>query len=97
MFIVSLTYKSELSEVDKLISEHVTFLEKYYASGKFIASGRKVPRTGGIILVNASNKAEVDAIIKEDPFYIANVANYEITEFVPTMASKEFESIKNCI
>jgi uncharacterized protein YciI len=97
VFIVSLTYKSELSEVDKLINEHVKFLEKYYASGKFIASGRKVPRTGGIILVNAFNKAEVDAIVKEDPFYIANVANYEITEFVPTMASKEFESIKNCI
>ncbi|BCE01501.1 YciI family protein [Marinicellulosiphila megalodicopiae] len=97
MFIVSLTYKSDLSEVDKLISEHVTFLEKYYASGKFIASGRKVPRTGGIILVNASNKDEVIAIVKEDPFYIANLTNYEIIEFVPTMAAKEFEAIKNCI
>jgi uncharacterized protein YciI len=95
VFIVSLTYKSELSEVDHLISEHVTFLKKYYASGKFIASGRKVPRTGGIILVNASNKSEVDSIIKEDPFHIANVANYEITEFVPTMVSKELEAIKN--
>ncbi|WP_153447086.1 YciI family protein [Vibrio algicola] len=97
MFIVSLTYKSELSEVDKLISEHVTFLEKYYALGKFIASGRKVPRTGGIILVNASNKDEVETIVKEDPFHIADLANYEITEFVPTMAAKEFEAIKNCI
>jgi len=97
VFIVSLTYKSELSEVDKYIEAHVTFLEKYYASGKFIASGRKVPRTGGIILLNAANKAEVDSIIKEDPFHIANVADYEVTEFVPTMASKEFDAIKNCI
>jgi uncharacterized protein YciI len=97
MFIVSLMYRTELSEVDKLISDHVTFLEKYYALGKFIASGRKVPRTGGIILVNASNKEEVDEIIKEDPFYVANVANYEVTEFIPTMASKEFDTIKNCI
>jgi len=97
VFIVSLTYKSELSEVDKYIEAHVIFLEKYYASGKFIASGRKVPRTGGIILVNAANKAEVDSIIKEDPFHIANVANYEVTEFVPTMAAKEFVAIKNCI
>jgi uncharacterized protein YciI len=97
MFIVSLTYTSELSEVDKLISDHVTFLEKYYALGKFIASGRKVPRTGGIILVNALNKEEVDGIINEDPFYTANVATYEVTEFIPTMASKEFDAIKNCI
>ena len=51
MFIVALTYKAELSEVDQYIDEHISYLEKHYALGKFIASGRKVPRTGGIILV----------------------------------------------
>ena len=86
-----------MSEVDKYIEAHVTFLEKYYAAGKFIASGRKVPRTGGVILINATNKAEVDSIIKEDPFYIANLADYQITEFIPTMAAKEFDAIKRCI
>ena len=97
MFIVSLTYKMGLSEVDKYIEDHIIFLKKYYASGEFIASGRKEPRTGGIILVNASTKLEVDRIIKEDPFHIANVANYDVTEFIPTMAAKEFDAIKNCI
>lgn len=97
MFLVSLTYRTELSEVDQYIEDHVTFLEKYYTAGKFIASGRKVPRTGGVILINAASKGEVDSIIKEDPFHIANVANYEITEFIPTMAAKEFDAIKNCI
>ncbi|PHR27735.1 MAG: GTP cyclohydrolase [Desulfotalea sp.] len=96
MFIVSLTYKAELSEVDKHIDDHIVYLEKYYTLGKFIASGRKVPRIGGIILVKAANKAEVDTIIKEDPFNIANVASYDVTEFIPTMASKEFEAIKSC-
>ncbi|AGH81194.1 GTP cyclohydrolase II [Psychromonas sp. CNPT3] len=97
MFIVSLTYKTELSEVDKHIEDHIIYLRKYYTLGKFITSGRKVPRIGGIILVNASNKAEVDAIIKEDPFNIANVASYEVTEFIPTMVSKECEAFKNFI
>ena len=97
MFIVSLTYKTELSEVDRYIEAHVTFLEKYYSAGKFIASGRKVPRTGGIILINAASKSEVDSIIKEDPFHIANIANYEVIEFIPSMAAKEFDAIKNCI
>jgi len=97
VFIVSLTYKTELSEVDKYIDEHITYLEKHYALGKFIASGRKVPRTGGIILVNAANKDELDLILKEDPFNIANVADYEVTEFIPTMAATEFEAIKGCI
>lgn len=97
MFIVSLSYTSELTEVDKHIKAHIGFLEKYYADGFFIASGRKVPRTGGIILVQASNKTEVENIIKRDPFYQANVAKYEITEFVPTMTSPQFEALKKSV
>ena len=95
MFIVSLTYQTKLSEVDKYIDDHVLYLEKYYALGKFIASGHKVPRTGGIILINALNELEVKKILKEDPFHIANVASYQVTEFIPTMAAKELEAIKN--
>ena len=30
---------------------HVAFLNKHYASGRFVVSGRKVPREGGIIIV----------------------------------------------
>ena len=97
MFIVSLTYKAELSEVDKHIESHVSFLEKYYASGNFIASGRKVPRTGGVILVKASSLSEVEQIIQEDPFHIADVAHYDITEFIPTMASDAFVELKHCV
>jgi len=97
VFIISLTYKAELTEVDKHIEGHVTFLEKYYANGFFIASGRKVPRTGGVILAKASSLNEVEKIIQEDPFHITGLANYHITEFIPTMALKEFEALKNCI
>lgn len=97
MFVVSLTYKTELTEVDKHIDDHVKYLEKYYDLNKFITSGRKVPRTGGVILVNVSNRAELNEIIKEDPFHIADVADYDITEFVPTMASKEFSTLTKCI
>jgi uncharacterized protein YciI len=97
VFIVSLSYKTDLSEVDKHIDAHIKYLEKYYALGKFIASGRKVPRTGGVILANATNVDELNLILKEDPFNIADVALYEITEFIPTMAASEFEALKRCI
>ncbi|NQY64786.1 MAG: GTP cyclohydrolase [Alteromonadaceae bacterium] len=92
MFVVSLTYKKELSEVDQHISGHIAYLEKYYAQGSFIVSGRKVPRSGGVILVNVPNRSALDKILKEDPFYIADVANYDVTEFTPTMAGQGFES-----
>ncbi len=96
MFIISLTYKTSLENVERFIPEHNDFLEKHYNSGNFIASGRKEPRTGGIILADAFSKNEVEEIIKEDPFYIHQVAEYDITEFFPTKYNEHFKFfIKN--
>lgn len=53
MFIVNLTYVKPLEEVEKYLEDHITFLNKYYASNNFICSGRKNPRDGGIILCTA--------------------------------------------
>ena len=84
MYIVSLNYIKEVSEVEKYLEEHVKFLEKYYEMEKFICSGRKNPRTGGVILLNAESLSEVEKIVLEDPFNINEIAEYEITEFFPT-------------
>jgi uncharacterized protein YciI len=93
MYIVSLNYSRELTEVDKYLAAHVAYLEKYYALGKFIASGRKVPRTGGIILVNAADKNELDSILREDPFYKAQLTDVTVTEFTPTMTTAGLEAL----
>ncbi len=50
MFIVSLIYTCDLDKVDKYLPQHVQYLKERYLKNNFIASGRKVPRTGGIIL-----------------------------------------------
>ena len=47
MYIIILTYQKDLSEVEKHLEAHRAYLDKYYASGHFIASGAQVPRTGG--------------------------------------------------
>ena len=93
MFIIDLTYKKDLVEVEKYLPEHISFLDKYYSSDHFIASGRKNPRSGGIILVNADSKETVQKIISEDPFYIQEIAAYTFTEFYPTKYSQHFKKI----
>lgn len=95
MFIISLTYQKTLEEVDAHLSKHVEFLKSHYAKGIFLASGRKNPRTGGVILALAANKAEMEAIIALDPFYIHGVAQYEITEFIASMTSPHVEFLAN--
>ena len=36
-------------------------------------------------MINAENRAAVDAIIAQDPFDINDIADYHIVEFTPTM------------
>lgn len=58
MYIANLTYLKPLSEVEKYLEEHVAFLDRYYEAGKFICSGRKNPRIGGVILFHAKDEIE---------------------------------------
>lgn len=89
MFIVSLTYIKPLEEVDQHLTEHVDYLKEQYRLGNFLASGRKIPRDGGVILAHSASREEIEAIIALDPFHIHGVADYEIIEFSPTMTSDE--------
>jgi len=84
-------YIKPLEDVDKKLEEHIDYLNKYYSLGKFICSGRRNPRIGGVILCNAETKKEVNQIIQEDPFYINQIAKYEIIEFSPTKYANGFE------
>lgn len=93
MFIVSLTYTSPLEEIERFLPEHITFLDEQYSLKKFLLSGRKVPRTGGVILATAESRDELDAIIANDPFYREGLANYEVTEIIPTKSAAALESL----
>lgn len=85
MFIVILTYKKPLSEVDKYLQAHRDYLAEHYSAGDFIASGPQNPRIGGVIMIKAADREAVNAIISQDPFNINGIADYQIVEFSPTM------------
>jgi uncharacterized protein YciI len=93
MFIINLDYIVPLEVLDTHMKAHVTFLQKYYKNNTFIASGRNVPRTGGIILAMAKSKDEVETIIKEDPFYEHKLATFTITEFLTSQYHPELKSL----
>ena len=81
MFVIELVYKADLARIDAHMSAHMKFLKKYYASGHFVVSGRKVPREGGIILAVGASRAEIEAIANADPFVAKGLAEARIVEF----------------
>src|SRR4051812_43040738 len=81
MFVIELIYKADLAEIDRHMAAHVRFLKKYYASGHFLVSGRKIPRDGGVILAVGASRDEIQAIAEEDPFHARGLADFRIVEF----------------
>ena len=97
MFIANLKYKKSIKEVNKVLEAHLEYLDKYFEKGKFICTGKKsFPELGGVILFDSNNLEEAKKILYEDPFYIEEIADYEIIEFQPIKFSQNF-SIENLL
>jgi uncharacterized protein YciI len=90
-----LNYIVPLDELDKHMTAHVKYLQKYYKQNVFITSGRKVPRTGGIILALCESKEKLEKIVQEDPFYIHHLAEFDITEFLTSQTHPGFKEFMN--
>jgi uncharacterized protein YciI len=81
MFLVLLTYERPLEEIDRAMRAHVAFLHEGYRAGVFLASGRQVPRRGGVILAVASSRGDLEALMQQDPFVREGLARFEVVEF----------------
>ncbi len=91
MFIVELIYKAELAEIDAAMKPHMAFLNQHYASGRFVMSGRKVPRDGGVILVTGDDRAEVEARVRQDPFVSRGLAAFRLIQFRVSQRAKSID------
>jgi uncharacterized protein YciI len=90
MFVIELIYKADLAEIDARMRAHMTFLRKHYAAGTFLVSGRKIPRDGGVILALGESRAEIERIMRDDPFVKHGLAEVRVIEF---RASQRAEDI----
>ncbi len=94
MFIVTLTYLKPVEEVDALMPGHIEWLEKGYADGLFIASGRRIPRTGGVILARSGDERLLRDTLAADPFAIHGAARFDVVEFSATKTAMGAELLK---
>lgn len=93
MFIVQLSYKAPISEVDKYLQAHREFLDYHYKQGLLLASGPMKPRTGGIIIATTTDKTHLETILQQDPYYLAEIADYQIIEFIPVKHCHELKDL----
>ena len=93
MFVIELSYKAPLKDIDANMRAHMTFLRRYYAAGTFLVSGRKVPREGGIIMAIGESRQQMEAIAREDPFYVRGLADVRVIEFQASQRSDVMQKL----
>jgi len=93
MFIIQLTYKVALDEVDKYLQAHREFLDYYYKQGLLLVSGPMTPRTGGIIIALTKDRAYLESVLNQDPYHLAEIADYQLIEFTPVKHRDEIKAM----
>lgn len=87
MFVVLLTYQKPLETIDALMRDHMAWLRGRYADGTFLMSGRRIPRTGGVLIANGDDDEAMAAVMAEDPFVSSGAATFEIIRFNASQTS----------
>jgi uncharacterized protein YciI len=93
MFIVQLIYKAAISEVNKYLQAHREFLDYHYKQGLLLLSGPMKPRTGSIIIAATNDKTLLESMLQQDPYYLAEIADYQIIEFTPVKHREELQDL----
>ncbi|MEV6640143.1 YciI family protein [Amycolatopsis sp. NPDC051371] len=97
MYVVLLNYTAPIEEIDYALPDHAEWLNKQYEHGHFLASGRRNPRVGGVIITRPLNRGKLDAILASDPFCVRHLAQYEVIEFSPTKTAPELRQINEAV
>lgn len=93
MFVIELIYKAELREIDAAMRAHMAYLNEHYAAGRFLMSGRKIPREGGVILALGESREQVEALVKEDPFVSRGLADFRVIEFNVSQRAESIDAL----
>lgn len=89
MYAIILDYTTGLDEIDQALPDHVAWLDEHYAAGHFLASGRREPRAGGVILATDMAVGELEQIVAADPFAARGLARHTVVRFHPSKTIPE--------
>lgn len=88
MFLINISYAVPAQDVAAHRPAHIRWLQSAINSGLLAAAGSKSTGDGGILLSLVQDREYLEAGLAQDPYAIAGVASYELTEVhVPMVAT----------
>ncbi len=81
LYVVVLSYRVPIEKIMEAAPDHRIHLQPYYADQSILFSGIQCSQAGGVIVMRAENEAFVREMIAGDPFYLRELATYDIVCF----------------
>ncbi|KOV76695.1 YciI family protein [Nocardia sp. NRRL S-836] len=97
MFIVLLNYVAPLEQIDYALPDHRAWVEQQYERGLFLASGRQVPRTGGVIITRPMPRGKLEALLATDPWVEQGLVKHQVLEFEATRTADELAKLNEAV
>ncbi len=92
-----LNYTAPIEEIDYVLPDHTDWCDRQYQLGNFLASGRRNPRIGKVIITRPMLRGKLDAILATDPFALQGMARYEVIEFSATRTAAEMRLLNEAV
>ena len=93
MHIVLLKFGPNRSQAAQWMAGHKEWIEKGINDGVFLLAGSLENAQGGALLAVKLSKAEVTALVEEDPFVKYQVVNPEIISIAPSRTATGFAAL----
>jgi len=86
LYVAVSEYQAPLDEIDAHLDEHRSWALEQYGSGRMLASGRRTPPVGGVLLFRAASQADAETLVSTDPFVGRGFTAYTVHAFNATPA-----------
>ncbi|MBF0237450.1 MAG: GTP cyclohydrolase [SAR324 cluster bacterium] len=78
VYVVILTYKVPVDKILPHVPAHREHLDVWFDTNSILFSGMQLSKTGGAIIVRAASEEAIQPLIEQDPFYLHDLADYQI-------------------
>lgn len=94
MYLITITYTQPLEAVERVLPAHRQYLREATLASRIVMTGRRRPATGGLVMLRADSREEVEDFVRQDPYSTENVAAFGIVEFDVAQVAPGLESLQ---
>ncbi|WP_018608380.1 YciI family protein [Uliginosibacterium gangwonense] len=90
LFAITLNYLRPPEDIQAQLEAHKAWLVRYIQTGNILFAGPLHAKAGGFVLAHASEQAEIQNMIAEDPFHIHKLVSFDVQATEPVIRAENF-------